>query len=311
MTLSLRAMRYVQAALRAGNISTAAEAMNVAPSAIAAALAQAEDTFGISLATRARAKGIFPTATGREVQRRIDDLLERYDGLLTDMSDLRNGVSGTLKIGYNAPIAPAFLASIAAQIVKSHPEVTLYFSEENNTSARSGLIEGQLDVILFVEEIPTPQIATRPLIFAPTFCICSKDHRLSQSPALTISEIAREPLILLDRPAARSYYMELLSQAEAPFKIVATANSTEMVRSLVSTGLGVSLVNMRPRDIPPYTGDHVRCIPLVGATNGVQFSLGFAPGPIRFLTQLFIDACSTFFDGPQGSDFIVAFPADR
>ena len=78
MSLSLRAMRYVQAALKQGNISRAAETMNVAPSAIASALAQAEDTFGMALVTRARAKGIFPTPAGREIQHRIKDLLYRY-----------------------------------------------------------------------------------------------------------------------------------------------------------------------------------------------------------------------------------------
>ena len=68
-------MRYVQAALKHGSITGAAEATHVAPSAIAAALDQAEAAFGMALVTRARAKGIFPTAAGRDVGRRIDDLL--------------------------------------------------------------------------------------------------------------------------------------------------------------------------------------------------------------------------------------------
>ena len=108
MTLSLRAMRYVQAVLQSGSITSAAEAMHVAPSAIAAALDQAEEAFGMALVTRSRAKGVFPTLAGRDVQRRIDDLLERYDAMLSDVSDLQSALSGTLAIGYNAPIAPGF-----------------------------------------------------------------------------------------------------------------------------------------------------------------------------------------------------------
>lgn len=45
MTLSLRAMRYVQAALHHGSITGAAEATHVTPSAIASALDQAETAF--------------------------------------------------------------------------------------------------------------------------------------------------------------------------------------------------------------------------------------------------------------------------
>lgn len=305
MNLSLRAMRYVQAALRQGSISRAAEVMNVAPSAIASALTQAETAFGMALVTRARAKGIFPTPAGREVQHRIEDLLERYDAMLADVSDLSTGVTGTLNIGYNAPIAPAFIPKIAARIFEAHSEVSLSVTEGDNKSVREGLQEGQFDVIIFVEEVPSPQIATQPLIFAPTYCLCPADHPFSEQRSVRVSDIVSEPLILLDRPAARSYYMELLSETDTPFRIAATTNSTEMARSLVAEGMGVSLLNMRPNDLPAYTGKHVRCIPIAGARSGVQLSLGFTPGPKRLLTQRFADTCRALLGGPDGKEFIV------
>jgi len=305
LALSLRAMRYLQAALRQGSITAAAEAMHVAPSAIASALNQAEDAFGMALVTRARAKGVFPTSAGRDVQRRIDDLLERYDALLADVSDLQSGLSGTLAIGFNAPIAPAFLPEICATLLAVHPEVTLSFSEGDNASVQKGLLDGQFDVIIFVSELPNPQIATQPLIFAPTYCLCPVGHPIAPGEAVSVSQIVREPLILLDRPAARGYYMDLLEQSGEEFRIVATANSTEMVRSLVATGIGVSLLNMRPREVPPYAGREIRCLPVSGTSSGVTLSLGCAPGPKRRLLQTFIDECTAFWDGPDGAALIV------
>lgn len=305
MTLSLRAMRYLQAALQQGSITAAAEAMRVAPSAIASALNQAEDAFGMALVTRARAKGVFPTLAGRDVQRRIDDLLERYDTLLTDVSDLQSNLSGTLAIGFNAPIAPAFLPEICAPLLAAHPEISLSFVEGDNTSVQKGLLDGQLDVILFVAEVPNPQIATQPLIFAPTYCLCPTDHPFAAGRSVSVSQIVREPLILLDRPAARGYYMDLLEQSGEEFRIVATANSTEMVRSLVAAGIGVSLLNMRPRQVPPYAGKGLRCLRISGASSGVTLSLGCAPGPKRQLVQMFVDKCTAFCEGPEGAELIV------
>lgn len=75
-----------------------------------------------------------------------------------DLSDLQSGLSGTLDIGYNAPIAPVFLPSISAQMLAVHPEVTLSFVEGDNTSVRNWLIKGQLDVILFVEDLPNRRL---------------------------------------------------------------------------------------------------------------------------------------------------------
>jgi DNA-binding transcriptional LysR family regulator len=302
-------MRYLQAVLKRGSITAAAEEMNVAPSAIASALNQAEDAFGMTLATRARAKGVFPTLAGRDVHRRIDDLLERYDALLSDVSDMQQGLSGTLAIGYNAPIAPAFLPEICAPILAAHPDVSLSFTEANNTSVQRGLLDGQFDVIFFVAELPNPQISTRPLIFAPTYCLCPAKHSFAKGKSVSVSQLAREPLILLDRPAARGYYMELLEQSGEEFRIVATANSTEMVRSLVAAGIGVSLLNMRPREVPPYAGSEIRCMPVAGTSSGVTLSLGLAPGPKRRIVQLFVDRCSKYFNGLEGAKMIV--PSDR
>lgn len=305
MPISLRAMRYLQAVLRQGSITAAAEEMNVAASAIASALNQAEDAFGMALVTRARSKGVFPTLAGHDVQRRVDDLLERYDALLSDVSDLQSGLSGNLAIGFNAPIAPAFLPQICAPLLQAHPDVTLTLREADNTSAQRDLINGQLDVIIYVAELPNPQIETQSLIYAPTYFLCPADHPLAAGTSVSVSQIAREPLILLDRPAARGYYMDLLEQSGEALHIVATVNSTEMVRSMVAAGLGVSLLNMRPREVPPYAGRDIQCLPISGASSGVTFSLGFAPGPKRRLVQMFIDDCTAFFDGPEGAKLIV------
>ena len=306
MTLSLRAMRYVQAVLKRGSISAAAEEMNVAASAVATALGQAEAAFGATLVTRTRAKGISPTLAGRDVQRRIDDLLERYDAMMREMSDMQSGLSGLLTIGYNAPIAPAFLPKIASRLRAAHTDITLSLVDGDNRSVQDGLIAGQYDAILFVEELPNPQIETTPLIFAPTYCLCSANHPLARQKSVTVDEILSEPLVLLDRPAARGYYMDLLEEGEAEVNIVATTNSTEMVRSLVASGTGLSLLSMRPGDRIPYAGDQISCLPIAGKRHGVTLSLGYAPGPKRQVLQQFIDSCSYYFDGSESAELIVS-----
>jgi len=305
MTLSLRAMRYVQAAMENGSITAAAEVMNVAPSAISKALGQAEEAFGLTLVTRARAKGISPTLAGRDVLRRLSDLLERYDAMVSEVSSMQAGLSGTLTIGYNAPMAPAFLPAITAKLRAAHPEITLALFDGDNTSVQSALLRGMYDAILFVEELPNPQIATRPLVFAPTYCLCPSGHPIARRASVSIARVLEEPLVLLDRPAARVYYMDLLERSGQEYRIVATTNSTEMVRSLVAVGSGVSLLSMRPGRVPAYAGEHVACVPLADTSQGVTLSLGFAPGPQRRLLRAFIEACDAYFSDGAGQDVIV------
>ncbi|MEM6479592.1 MAG: LysR family transcriptional regulator [Pseudomonadota bacterium] len=311
MPLSLRAMRYVQAAMQLGSITGAAGVMHVAPSAISKALDQAEAAFGVTLVTRARAKGISVTLAGRDALRGMSDLLERYDAMLADVTASKESLSGTLTIAYNAPIAPAFLPAITARLRSAHPEITLALYDGDNTTVQAGLLNGSFDAILFVEEIPNPQIETIPLLFAPTYCLCPADHRLARGGAVAISEVLKEPLVLLDRPAARAYYTELLERGGAGYQIVATTNSTEMARSLVAVGTGVSLLSMRPAEAAPYAGDTVKCVSIIGEPQGVTLSLGFPPGPRRRVLQVFIEAFEVFLRDGDAENFIVRAAAEE
>ena len=306
MSLSLRALRYVDAAVRCGSLAAAADHLNVTPSAIAAALDQAEDVFGMTLATRVRAKGLAPTSAGRDVQRRIADLIERYDSMLADVADFQTGLTGNLAIGYNAPIAPAFLPSLVAPLLAAHPDLTVTLSEGDNETVQDGLLDGRFETILFVSERPDPRIETVPLLFAPTYCLCSSDHTLARRESVTVDEIIAKPIIFLDRPAARTYYRDLLESSGRPYRIVATANSTEMARSLVGAGLGLALLNMRPRDALPYSGGAVRCLRIEASQSGVMLSLGCTPGPRRRIVDRFVEASVEYFQTQDAKSLIVS-----
>ncbi len=87
--------------------------------------------------------------------------------------------------------------------------------------------------------------------------------------------------------------------------VVATANSTEMVRSLVASKVGISLLNMKPRDAPAYAGNNICCLPITDSSSGVTLSLGFAPGPQRRPVKMFIDSCVAFFAPSLKSELTV------
>jgi DNA-binding transcriptional LysR family regulator len=305
MNLSLRAMRYARTAILRGSIAAAAEELNVAASAVSAAIDQAEAAFGITLVTRARAKGISPTSAGRVILRRMEDLLDRYDAMLIDGAEMRTSLSGVLKIGYYAPIAPAFLPKIVASMMSENPGLSLSLEECDNARAQVGLIDGSFDVILFVADSPMPQIVVERLIHAPSYCLCSSDHRFARRSSVALDDLADEPLIILDRPVAKAHYLDLLESSGKPFSVVATVNSTEMIRALVGSGLGCSILNMRPVSNLTYAGDGTSCLPIESYSIGLTLSLGHVPGPRRRVVQAFSDACRAFFSAPEGRAMIV------
>ena len=146
MTVSLKAMRYFVTVLRHGSIQRAAEELNIAASAIGTALDQVEAQVGLPLVMRQRARGVTATPSGRVLAARFERLLEEYEAVLAMGADLKEALGGTLRIGYYAPVAPAFLPAILSRIPAAPGAIHARIEACDNDAAQAGLLEGRFDV---------------------------------------------------------------------------------------------------------------------------------------------------------------------
>lgn len=301
MTISLKAMEYFTTALRHGNIARAAAELNIAASAVSAAIDQVEAAFDLTLITRQRSRGIEANASGRLVAQKFERLLEDYRSVLSEGADLKAALSGTLRIGYYAPIAPAFLPSILSSFVPDDRRVMLHLEECDNDSAQEGLLKGSYDAILFVSEDVRPTIDFDVLVEAPAYCLLPRSHRLAKESSVTMAQIAGEPLVILNRPVAASYYQSLFEGQSKDISIAAYANSTEMVRSLVGAGHGCAVLNMQPLTSISYSGAKVVGLPISDPLPPLTLAIGYDKSRPRRLVQHFVDACRAHFAqaGPQ------------
>lgn len=297
MSVSLRAMEYFTTVLRHGSIAKAATELNIAASAVSTAIDQVEAAFDLTLITRQRSRGIQANASGLAVARKFERLLEDYRSVLAEGADLKQALSGDLRIGYYAPIAPAFLPKIISSLAPETSEITLDLEECDNDSAQDGLLNGQYDAILFVAEGARPTIGFDVLIEAPPYCLLHKSHPLAGQSAVSMAQIAKEPLVVLKRPVASAYYRNLFDTLGHEPTIAAYANSTEMVRSLVGAGHGCAILNMQPLTATSYAGDTVVGLPISDPLPVLTLAIGYDKTRPRRLVQHFVDACREHFSG--------------
>ncbi|MFT4701562.1 MAG: DNA-binding transcriptional LysR family regulator [Yoonia sp.] len=295
MAISLKAMAYFTTALRHGNIAKAAVELNIAASAVSTAIDQVETAFDLTLITRQRSRGIQANASGLSVARKFDRLLEDYRSVIAEGADLKQALSGTLRIGYYAPIAPAFLPKILKSFVPNASDVVLHLVECDNDRAQDGLLNGKYDVILFVSEDVRPSIDFDVLIAAPAYCLLPTSHPLAKQQSISMAEIAKEPLVVLNRPVAAAYYRSLFDIQAQDITIAAYANSTEMVRSLVSAGHGCAILNMQPLTSISYGGGTVVGLPISDPLPPLTLAIAYDKSRPRRLVQHFVDACHGHF----------------
>ena len=306
LRLSLRALRAFALVVEHRSITIAARELNTAASAVATALDQVESEFGATLLIRTRSRGVAPTPEAIQMAHRFRALLDDYAAIMDSGHSIATDLAGTLRIGYYAPVAPAFLPRILGPMMTDNPDLRLEFQEHDNDSAQEALLAGRLDVILFAGQNLRSGIETRVLLDLPPYVLAPQNHPVTRIPALTLTEVARYPIIQLDLPLARPYLERLFrSQGTRP-DIVATANNTEMVRGLVGAGIGISVLAMRPITDTTHGGDLLCTLPLHQDLPGLQLLSGCAPGRPRRLVSAFLTALHVWMDSNQARALTVS-----
>ena len=297
--ISLKALRYFMTAIRVGSITEAAKVVNVVPSAVHTAINQVEAAFGLRLTTRNRATGISLTATGRQMEAKIQSLLDDYESLMRDGNDMRTKPRGTLRVGYYAPAAPAFMPAVVETLVSGNNEISIKFFECDNQEAQDGLISGAFDVIVCVATAMKAGIAYEALLEVPAYVLVSQTHPFADRSSIAMSDLSDERLVLLDLPIISEYYATQFEYAGITPEIVATATSLEMVRSLVGRNVGCSVLHVSAANERTYAGDKVRAVPLHPPVQPFKIVVGHLPDNPRRLVRVFIDSLRNYFEQPH------------
>ncbi len=305
MRITLKALQYFLTAVEHESIARAAEQLGVVPSAVSVAIDQVEAEFSLKLVMRYPSKGIKSTATGQILIGKIRHLLEEYDNLLAEGADLRTALVGSLRIGYFARIAPAFIPDIVAPLITNNAGVTVKCIECDNETAQDGLLNGDFDVVLFFAGTVKPGIAVEPLMELSPHLLVGTDHPLARRKSVRLTELGGHPLVLLDLPLNNEYYRAILDEAEVEPNVVATATTTEMIRSLVGAGVGCSILHMRPLIDTSYAGDRLVAIPIRPKVKSLRLVLGRLEGNPRRLVHAFVEECRQYFHSPAAEQLAV------
>ena len=88
------------------------------------------------------------------------------------------------------------------------------------------------------------------------------------------SDLATVPMVLLDMPWSREYFLSLFSEAGVTPNIVMRSGNMEVVRAMVANGVGFGIANVRPKANLSQDGKRVIRVRLAGVNRPML--LGYA-----------------------------------
>jgi DNA-binding transcriptional LysR family regulator len=273
MKFTLRQLAYFIAAAETGSITQASKRASISQAAISTAISHIERELEVQLFLRHHAQGLSLTPAGRALLRDAKQLLKQAEGLYSAAADISHQLRGELSIGWFSTLAPIVMPEVVKSFLKAYPETQLHPLEGDQETLLAGLRRAQTELALTYDLQISEDIAFSPLATLPPYALVGASHPLARERTIKLSQLAALPMVLLDMPMSREYFLALFIRERLKPNIVWSSAKLDVVRTMVANGLGYTLANARPRADVALDGRRVFRIPLSGDQPPVRIGI--------------------------------------
>ncbi len=263
MKTSFKSIRYFIAVAESGSISAAIHELGVSQSVVSQAIAQVEADLGTLLFER-RARGMTLTHAGHQFLRHAHQIEVAMRNAREALSSRPHTVTGHLNIGVTSLMVGYYLPFLLDRFRRVFPRIAVQITEDRRDYLEHSLVSGELDVALIV----VSQLQNRSALQTETILRSgwrawfAVNHRLTDEDSIAASDLAQQPLIVLQVDELGDTSTTLWSSAVVEPNVLIRTSSVEAVRSLVATGAGCTVLPdmlYRPWSLE---GDRIEARPL-------------------------------------------------
>lgn len=242
MDVSFRKLRYFLTAAEHGNVTSAAQALNVSQPSISVAISQLEQDLNTQLFLRYHSRGIALTPIGRVALQQARDLLSRVDDFVGAVQSANLEIRGNLYVGCLNYIAARYFGEILGEFSKLYPEVTIQFRDVAQEALVEGVKMGEFEIGVTYDQLPEDNITITPLVRTIPYLILPSGHRFAGKAEIALRDLEDDPCVLADLPISRRYYKSLFDAVHVTPNIAYRTTTMEATRSFVANGLGYSIL---------------------------------------------------------------------
>lgn len=262
------------------SMTRAAENLHVAQSAVSSSVAQLERAVGVQLFLRKHAKGLILTEAGERLHHEARALLTRLDEALELTRGYENEVRGVLTLACFVTLMPFYVPGLLSELRSLHPNLRVDVIETDRDGMLDALGSGRAQLGLGYDIGLDASVSIHEVTRVKPYVLLPEKHRLARKTSIALSQLKDEPMVLLDLPLSRDYFLDMLSSAGVEPEIRYRSVNYETVRSLVAQRHGFSILNQRPVSSVTYDGGSVVALPIsdnafalplvIVALNGVR-----------------------------------------
>ena len=264
MKFTFRQLTYFIAAAETGSITLASKSANISQPAISTAISHIERELDVQLFLRHHAQGLSLTPAGRALLRDAKQLLKQANGLYSAAADISHQMRGELSVGWFSTLAPIIMPETVQSFLKAFPETRIRIVENHQEGLMKSLRAAEIELAITYDLQISEDISFLPLASLPPYALFGASHPLARERSVKLSQLAPLPMVLLDMPMSREYFLALFLRDRIEPTVAWSSEKLDVVRTMVANGLGYTLANVRPRADVALDGKRVVRVPLAG-----------------------------------------------
>ena len=240
--LTFRQVEVFQAIMHFGNVTRAAEYLQVSQPAVSRTMADLQDVAGFALFRRT-GKGMQPTPEAEALMNEVRGLFVGMETLSDRMRDIRNHQVGILRLATISLYGNTLLPRLLADFSRQHKGLRISLDILSHEAVVAKLEQGGADIGVIALPAFSNRLEKITLASRPALCLMPKGHRLEEKPVITAEDLAGEDLIgFIAGTTTRFQIDAVFEQAGVTRNTRYEVGSHEAAGELVRAGAGIALL---------------------------------------------------------------------
>lgn len=247
ITMEIKDMRAFYAIVEEGNISHAAQRLDIAQPALSRQMKRLETSLGVQLFERG-SRRIRLTDAGRVLYSRVEHILGMVDGTVREITEIGSGIAGSIQLGTITTSGALLLPELISEFHRRYPQVTYQIWEAEGARILELLDNRVIEIAITRTQVDSKVYESIVLPNEPFVVVMNKDQVIGASDSeVRMEELRDMPIIIPLR--WQSLFIANCRKLGFDPHILCVSDSIVQDLLLVKRGMGAAILPVSSRTL--------------------------------------------------------------